>query len=46
MADERRGKSKYQKKLLIRKRLSGSRGYTNNKGKRMPLPLPLFQDED
>lgn len=46
MADEKRGQSKYQKKLQIRKRLSGARGYNNTKGKKLPLPLPLFQDEE
>ncbi len=44
---EKRNKSKYAQKLEYRKKLSGARGYfTINKGqqKRLPLPLPLFQD--
>lgn len=43
------GKSRYQQKLALRKRLSGSKGYTStNKGqsKKLPIPLPLFQDAD
>ena len=46
MADEKRGKSKYAKKVAIRKRLSGSRRVKNFKGKDLPLPLPLFQDAE
>lgn len=46
MAEEKRGKSKYAQKLVIRKKLSGSRGSNSFKGKHSPLPLPLFQDED
>ena len=42
-------KSKYAKKLLYRKRLSGGKTHvTTNQGhaKHYPLPLPLFQDVD
>jgi len=49
MAEEKRGRSKYAKKIDIRKKLSGNRGYmTINKGqpKKLPLPLPLFQDSE
>lgn len=46
MAEEKRGKSKYAIKLAIRKRLSGSRGVDNFKGKKLPVPLPLFEDAD
>lgn len=43
---EKKGRSKYALKLVKRKRLSGSRGYNNFKGIRLPIPLPLFQDAD
>ena len=44
--DEKRGKSKYAQKLVIRKRLSGSRGSNSFKGKHSPIPSPLFKDEE
>ena len=47
MAEQKRTQSKYALKIEYRKKLSGSRGYmTINKGqsKKLPLPLPLFQD--
>ena len=46
MAEEKRGKSKYALKLLVRKRLSGSRGSNSFKGKHSPIPSILFQDAD
>jgi len=44
MSDEKRGRSKYARKVAKRKRLSGSKGSTSFKGKHLPIPLPLFQD--
>ena len=48
MADKKTtGKSAYAQKIELRKKLSGSKRYTTtNKGttKRLPFPLPLFQD--
>lgn len=46
MAEQKRGKSKYALKLVVRKRLSGGKSTTSFKGKNSPLPSPLFQDVD
>jgi hypothetical protein len=43
---EQRKRSRYAQKIAKRKQLSGSRGTTTIKGKRLPIPLPLFQDSD
>ena len=43
------GSSKYALKIATRKRLSGSKGYTsinNGKDKKLPIPLPMFQDSE
>lgn len=43
MKEAKKGKSKYAQRLVIRKRLSSSKGTTTFKGKNLPLPLPLFE---
>ncbi len=42
---EKRKKTRYAQKLTKRKQLSGARGTTTFKGKHLPIPLPLFQEE-
>ena len=47
--EEKRGKSKYAQKIERRRKLSGGRYHTtinNGQERKLPLPLPLFEDAD
>lgn len=45
---EKENTSRYRERLQYRKKLSGNKGYTstnNGQPKKLPIPLPLFEDQ-